>query len=62
VSEDRPVRGLDRTEKILFALGIVAFAVLMLLFGDGEVGPVVIAWIVVGLGFVWWFDRHLKSR
>jgi lipopolysaccharide export LptBFGC system permease protein LptF len=63
----QPSRGLDTTEKILFAIGVFAFAFLMLLFGEpfGDQGdvPVVIAWIVVGLGFIWWFDRHLaKSR
>jgi hypothetical protein len=38
----------------------------MLLFGEpfGEGGdlPVVIGWIIVGIGFIWWFDRHLAGR
>jgi hypothetical protein len=62
VAEGRPVRGLDRTEKILFAIGIFAFAMFMLLFGDGGELPLVVLWIVTGFGFIWWFDRHLKSR
>jgi hypothetical protein len=58
-----PARGLDRVEKILFLLGIGAFALLMLLFGEpfGEGGdlPIVILWIVCGVVFVWWLDRRL---
>lgn len=64
--EEPRARGLDRTEKVLFLIGILAFALFMLLFGepfgDGGDLPVVILWIIAGLGFTWWFDRRLKSR
>ena len=55
--------GLHRAEAILFVGGVFAFAFLMLVFGSplpAEVYlPLVGAWIVAGLTFVWWFDRHL---
>jgi hypothetical protein len=60
-----PVRGLDRIEKALFFFGVFGFALLMLAFGQGgDIAPVPLAivWIVVGVGFVFWFDRHLKQR
>jgi hypothetical protein len=57
-------RGLDRLEVILFVSGILAFAFLMLMFGQPLAGelylPVIVIWIVGGLGFVWWFNRRLK--
>ncbi len=57
-------RGLDRIEKILFAFGVLAFAFLMIAFGEPLAGslylPVVALWVVSGLGFIWWFDRRLK--
>jgi Flp pilus assembly protein TadB len=60
-----PASGLDRIEKALFLGGVVAFAFLMLAFGAvGDVSPVPIAavFIALGVGFVWWFDRHLARR
>jgi hypothetical protein len=55
--------GLDRTERLLFLFGILGFGLLMLLFGEpfGEGGdlPVVILWIVSGIGFIWWLDRRI---
>lgn len=60
-TERRP--GLDRIEIILFVFGVLAFAFLMIAFGEPLAGslylPVVAVWIVAGLGFVWWFDRRL---
>jgi hypothetical protein len=64
--EPRPAGGLARTEVALFVGGVFAFAFLMLVFGTGLPGevylPVVGGWIVAGLSFVWWFDRHLAAR
>jgi hypothetical protein len=51
---------------LLFLFGIVAFGVLILAFGHdlGEATylPVLGVWVVGGLGFVWWFHRHLSRR
>jgi hypothetical protein len=48
----------------LFVFGVLAFAFLILAFGEPLAGaahlPVVGAWIVFGVGFVWWFDRRLR--
>ena len=59
-------RGLDRIEKLLFLGGVLAFALLILLFGqplgDTITLPIVVAWVALGVGFVWWFDRHLAPR
>jgi|SoiMetStandDraft_2_1073263.scaffolds.fasta_scaffold391394_2 uncharacterized membrane protein YdfJ with MMPL/SSD domain len=56
--------GLDKIEKILFVFGVLAFAFLMVAFGEPLAGslylPVVGLWVVSGLGFIWWFDRRLK--
>jgi hypothetical protein len=63
--EAPPSRGLDRIEKLLFLFGVVAFALLMLAFGQvGDIAPLPLAaaWIVLGVGFIWWFDRHLARR
>ena len=61
-----PVRGLDRTELLMFLFGILGFAVLMLAFGHDLAPdtylPVVGLWVVGGVGFVWWFDRYLSRR
>jgi hypothetical protein len=60
-----PTHGLDRIEKALFLFGVFAFALLVLAFGQGgdiPLLPIAGAWIVVGVGFVWWFDRHLAQR
>jgi hypothetical protein len=60
-----PSGGLDRIEKLLFLFGVFAFAVLMLAFGQGgDIAPLPLAvvWVVLGVGFVWWFDRHLAQR
>jgi hypothetical protein len=61
-----PAHGLDRIEKLLFLFGVLAFAVLMLAFGQplGSATslPIVAIWIVGGLGFIWWFDRHMAHR
>ena len=58
-------RGLDRIERIMFVGGVLAFAFIMLAFGAPLAGelylPVVAVWIVGGLVFVWWFDRHLRN-
>jgi hypothetical protein len=66
VPEEHRAGGLDRIEKILFLFGVFAFALLMLMFGDpfGEGGdlPIVIVWIVLGIGFVFWLDRHLARQ
>jgi hypothetical protein len=55
--------GLARTEMMLFGFGVLAFALLMLIFGEPLAGalylPVVGGWIVAGFTFIWWFDRHL---
>jgi hypothetical protein len=63
---ERAPRGLDRVEVLLFAFGVIAFALLMLIFGQPLVGelylPVVAGWIISGLTFIWWFDRHLAHR
>jgi nitrate reductase NapE component len=61
-----PPRGLDRIEIILFVFGVLAMAVIMLSFGQPLAGetylPVVAVWLMGGLGFIWWFHRHLASR
>jgi hypothetical protein len=61
-----PSHGLDRVEVVLFLFGVVAFAVLMLAFGqplDASIYlPLVVAWIVAGVTFVWWFDKFLARR
>ena len=61
-----PTPGLDRLEKALFLFGVFAFALLMLLFGqplgDATTLPLVAVWVIAGVGFVWWFDRHLARR
>jgi hypothetical protein len=60
-----PRSGLDRIEKALFLFGVFAFALLMLAFGNvGDIPPlpIVVVWIVLGVGFVLWFDRHLDQR
>jgi hypothetical protein len=58
-----PPRGLDRMERGLFVFGVLAFAFLMLVFGQPLAPdlylPLVVAWITGGLLFIWWFDRHL---
>jgi hypothetical protein len=62
----RPPPGLDRVELVLFLFGVLAFAVLMLAFGQPLAGPVYLplvgGWIVAGVTFVWWFDRFLSRR
>ena len=61
-----PPHGLDRVEVILFLFGVLAFAFLMLVFGQPLAGavylPLVGAWIIAGVTFVWWFDRFLSRR
>jgi hypothetical protein len=56
-------RGLGRIEIALFVFGVLAFAFLMLALGDALTAtymlPVIGLWVVGGLGFIWWFDRHL---
>lgn len=60
-----PARGLDRVEIVLFAFGVFAIALLMVAFGQPLAGetylPVVGVWVVGGLGFIWWFHRHLAA-
>jgi type IV secretory pathway TrbD component len=55
--------GLARAEVMLFAFGVLAFAFLMLVFGEPLAGalylPVVGGWIVAGFTFIWWFNRYL---
>jgi len=50
----------------LFLFGVFAFAVLMLAFGQplaSEVYlPLVAAWIVAGVAFVWLFHKFLSRR
>jgi hypothetical protein len=61
-----PSHGLDRVEVVLFLFGVVAFAVLMLAFGQLLAGsaylPIVAAWIIGGVTFVWWFDKFMSRR
>jgi hypothetical protein len=61
-----PSRGLARAELVLFLFGVLAFAVLMLAFGQPLAGavylPLVGGWIVAGVTFVWWFDHFLSRR
>ena len=61
-----PARGLDRVEIALFVFGVVAMAFIMLAFGQPLAGetylPVVAVWVIGGLGFIWWFHRHLAGR
>jgi len=56
-------RGLDRTEIVIFVFGVLAMAFIMLAFGQPLAGesylPIVAVWVVGGLGFIWWFHRHL---
>jgi hypothetical protein len=56
-------RGLARAEVALFSFGVLAFAFLMIAFGEPLAGPlylpVVVGWIVAGFTFIWWFDRFL---
>jgi hypothetical protein len=51
-------------ERILFLFGVVAFALLMLAFGQPLAGeaylPLVVAWLIAGVTFVWWFDKFLS--
>jgi hypothetical protein len=52
---------------MLFEGGVIAFAILMLIFGAGSLPgevylPVVGLWLLSGSAFVWWFDRHLRGR
>jgi hypothetical protein len=66
MATQRPA-GLDKVERILFVFGVLAFGFLLLVFGQPLVGSVNLAlvvglWIVVGLGFIWGFDRYLASR
>jgi len=60
-----PAHGLDRIEIALFVFGVLAMALLMLAFGQPLAGetylPVVGLWVVGGLGFIWWFHRHLSG-
>jgi hypothetical protein len=59
-----PARGLDRIEIVLFVFGVFAMAFIMLSFGQAlpaeSYWPVVAVWLVGGLGFIYWFDRHLR--
>jgi hypothetical protein len=59
-----PARGLDRIEIVLFVFGVLAMAFFMLAFGQAlavdSYWPVVAVWLVGGLGFIYWFDRHLR--
>jgi hypothetical protein len=62
---ERPRRGLDRMERGLFVFGVLAFAFLMIAFGQ-PLAPdlyltLVVAWIAGGLLFIWWFDRRLAG-
>lgn len=61
----QPAGGLDRIEIALFVFGVVAMAFMMLAFGQPLAGetyvPVVAVWVVGGLGFIWWFHRHLVA-
>ena len=58
-------RGLDRMERGLFVFGVLAFAFLMIVFGQPLAPdlylPLVAAWISGGLLFIWWFDRRLAG-
>jgi len=60
-----PARGLDWIEIALFVFGVFAMAFIMLAFGQPLAGetylPVVAVWVVGGLGFIWWFHRHLAG-
>ena len=60
-----PAPGLDKIEIALFVFGVVAMAFIMLAFGQPLAGetylPVVGVWVVGGLGFIWWFHRHLVA-
>jgi hypothetical protein len=61
-----PPRGLDRAELVLFVFGVLPFALLIVAFGQQLAPdlylPLVVAWIVGGLLFIWWFHRHLAGR
>ena len=50
-------------ERGLFIFGVLAFAFVMIAFGQPLAPdlylPLVVAWIAGGLMFIWWFDRHL---
>jgi hypothetical protein len=60
-----PAPGLDRIEIALFVFGVFAMALLMLAFGQPLAGemylPVIGVWVIGGLGFIWWFHRHLAG-
>ncbi len=60
-----PARGLDRIEIALFVFGVLAMGFVMLAFGQPLAGetylPVVAVWVIGGLGFIWWFHRHLAG-
>lgn len=64
--ESAPAGGLDRVERVLLLFGVVGFAVLMLAFGQPLAGeaylPLVAGWLIAGVTFVWWLDRHLSTR
>ncbi len=66
MSDQQPPRGLDRIELVLFVFGVLAMAFVMLAFAQPLAGetylPMVALWVVGGLGFIWWFHRHLASR
>ncbi len=66
MEDQQPPRGLDRIEMVLFVFGVLGMAFVMLAFGQPLAGetylPVVALWVVGGLGFIWWFHRHLASR
>jgi hypothetical protein len=61
--EQQRGNGLARAEVGLFAFGVLAFAFLMVVFGEPLAGalylPVVVGWIVAGFTFIWWFNRFL---
>jgi nitrate reductase NapE component len=63
--QEPTARGLDRIEIALFAFGVFAIALLMVAFGQPLGGetylPAVAVWVVGGLGFIWWFHRHLAA-
>ena len=55
----------DGTERGLFIFGVLAFAFLMIIFGQPLAPdlylPLVVAWVSGGLLFIWWFDRRLAG-
>jgi hypothetical protein len=50
-------------ERGLFVFGVLAFAFLMIVFGQPLAPdlylPLVVAWISGGLMFIWWFDHRV---